>query len=121
MTKKLLPVWNNVLVTLLALGLLCSACSTTASEPDAAPTETARDAGRSIVPERVAGSSDGPGYTPAFEPAECQFNTPTDYAVECGYLTVPENRSQPEGALVRLHVAIFKSTNPNPAPDPVVL
>jgi pimeloyl-ACP methyl ester carboxylesterase len=33
---------------------------------------------------------------------------------------VPEDRSQPEGRLVRIHVAIFPSHNPNPAPDPVI-
>jgi len=84
------------------------------------PTEMTRDAGHPITPKPDAGSSEGPGYTPSFESAECQFKTPSDYTVECGYLTVPENRSQPEGASIRLHVAIFKSTNPNPASDPVI-
>jgi pimeloyl-ACP methyl ester carboxylesterase len=114
------PRWNNILVTLLALGLLCAACGPTASEPDAVPTEMTRDAGPPIRPEPGAGSSEGPGYTPSFESAECQFNTPSDYKIECGYLTVPEDRSQPEGTSIRLHVAIFKSTNPNPTSDPVI-
>ena len=39
---------------------------------------------------------------------------------ECGYLTVPEDRGQPGGPSIRLHVAVFRSTGPSPAPDPVV-
>ncbi len=60
------------------------------------------------------------GYTPVFETAECQFDEPAGYDLECGYLVVPEDRSQPEGAMIRLHVAVFKSFSPDPAPDPVV-
>jgi pimeloyl-ACP methyl ester carboxylesterase len=61
-----------------------------------------------------------PAYTPLFEPAACQFDTLSGYEVECGYLTVPEDRSQLDGRRVRMHVAIFRSGNPNPAPDPVL-
>ena len=60
-----------------------------------------------------------PAYVPLFEPAECQFSEPRGYEVECGYLTVPEDRSHPAGPQIRLHVAIFPSTAENPAPDPV--
>lgn len=71
---------------------------------------------------------------PRFEPAPCPVPAPR--GVECGYLIVPEDRSQPEptasslgeakapsdGApvTIRLAVAILKSHNDNPAPDPVV-
>jgi pimeloyl-ACP methyl ester carboxylesterase len=40
--------------------------------------------------------------------------------VECGYLTVPEDRSRPDGPTIRLHVAMFKSRSFSPKPDPVV-
>lgn len=60
------------------------------------------------------------GYTPTFKTADCQFDVPAGYDVVCGYVTVPEDRSQPKGATLRLHTAIFKSTSPDPAPDPVV-
>jgi pimeloyl-ACP methyl ester carboxylesterase len=33
---------------------------------------------------------------------------------------VPEDRARPEGRLIRLHVAVFRSDAENPAPDPVV-
>lgn len=57
---------------------------------------------------------------PAFEPAECAFDISPELEVECGYLSVLEDRSQPEGTIIRLHVAIFRSPNVNPAPDPVI-
>ena len=60
------------------------------------------------------------GYRPVFEPSPCRFDIPAGYEIECGDLVVPEDRSQPEGPRIRLHVAIFRSTNPNPAADPVV-
>jgi len=59
-------------------------------------------------------------YQAHFEPAECKFEIPPGQTVECGYLTVPEDRSHPEGPTIRLHVAIFKSHSDNPVPDPVV-
>ena len=40
--------------------------------------------------------------------------------VECGYLTVPENRARPDGRRIRLAVARAKATSPNPAADPLV-
>ena len=39
---------------------------------------------------------------------------------ECGYLTVPASRRDPNGPTIRLAVARAKATSPNPAPDPLV-
>ncbi|MCA9933067.1 MAG: alpha/beta fold hydrolase [Ardenticatenaceae bacterium] len=59
--------------------------------------------------------------TAAFELADCQFEVPAGRDVQCGYLTVPEDHSNPDnGRTLRLHVAIFKSESANPAPDPIV-
>jgi metal-dependent hydrolase (beta-lactamase superfamily II)/pimeloyl-ACP methyl ester carboxylesterase len=59
-------------------------------------------------------------YAPLFEKATCKPSFPPGYDVECGYLVVPEDRNQPHGPTVRLHVAVFRSGNPEAAPDPVV-
>ncbi|MGB3714310.1 MAG: alpha/beta hydrolase [Candidatus Promineifilaceae bacterium] len=60
-------------------------------------------------------------FEPRFEPAVCQSDVPQGREVECGYLSVPEKYSQPgNGRTLRLHVAVFKSDNANPAPDPIV-
>jgi hypothetical protein len=70
-----------------------------------------------IEPSEPAATS----YEPLFEPAACQFDVPEGREVECGYLTVPEKHAQPgNGRTLRLHVAVFESDNPNPAPDPIV-
>ena len=40
--------------------------------------------------------------------------------MECGYLTVPEDRSQSGGLTIRLHVGVFRTQSDDKAPDPVV-
>jgi pimeloyl-ACP methyl ester carboxylesterase len=58
---------------------------------------------------------------PRFEPSGCYFDyTPGTHHVECGYLVVPEDRSQPDGPTVKLHVAIFKTKGGKAEPDPVI-
>ncbi len=63
----------------------------------------------------------GPGgYTPKYEKADCPFDVPQGVTVECGYLTVPEDRADPTGPTVRLAVGQFKSSAANPEPDPIL-
>lgn len=62
---------------------------------------------------------------PTFEPADCMFEVPSGLNVDCGYLTVPAARDAdgnaiPESGTMRLAVAVFHSSNPNPQPDPIV-
>jgi pimeloyl-ACP methyl ester carboxylesterase len=40
--------------------------------------------------------------------------------VECGYLTVPQNRADPNSKKIKLAVVIRKTTSPDPKPDPVL-
>jgi len=54
-----------------------------------------------------------------FEPTDCMFGDVK--GVDCGYLYVPEDRSQAQGPEIRLAVAIIRTSNPNPAPDPVLV
>ncbi len=79
-----------------------------AAKPDATPTIAASPT-----------SPPPPAYEPLFESAACPVDTPADATVECGYLTVPEDRSNPDGPGVRLAVAIIRSFSDTPAPDPV--
>jgi haloalkane dehalogenase len=57
-----------------------------------------------------------------FEAAPCPFTADAKVLdqVRCGSVTVLENRSAPDGRRLRLAVAIVKSLNPTPRPDPVV-
>ena len=60
------------------------------------------------------------GYVPVFDPAPCRFYKPSGFDPECGNLIVPEDRSQPDGAQVHLHIAIFRSRSADPRPDPLI-
>jgi pimeloyl-ACP methyl ester carboxylesterase len=58
-----------------------------------------------------------------FQPSLCPFDLPLGQSagktVECGYLVVPENRTDPGSATIRLAVAIFRNPASNPEPDPI--
>jgi pimeloyl-ACP methyl ester carboxylesterase len=62
---------------------------------------------------------------PRFEPGPCNFDVQTSLVegtdLKCGSLIVPEQHANPGGATIQLGVAIIKSHDPNPAPDPVVM
>jgi pimeloyl-ACP methyl ester carboxylesterase len=59
-------------------------------------------------------------YTPAFEESKCPFNFYTYVDVRCGYVTMPEDRTGDPSRTIRLAVAVYKSFNDSPEPDPVV-
>ena len=89
--------------------------------PTAEPTATASDTPSPKPTVAPPGStSTQTSYAPVFEPDICHFTTPYGYEVECGYLVVPENRSEPDSERVRVHVAVFKSKATEPKPDPVI-
>lgn len=62
---------------------------------------------------------------PTFSRDDCMFELPAGALegenVECGWLTVPEEHANPNGPTIRLAVAIIKSADPKPAPDPLVM
>jgi pimeloyl-ACP methyl ester carboxylesterase len=79
-----------------------------------APTKTPKPTSTPTpIPTEVA-------YTPVFEPAACPFNVPAGATVDCGYVIVPEDRSDDPTDTVRLAVAVYRSFSDNPAPDPVI-
>jgi len=55
-----------------------------------------------------------------FESATCMFNVPQGQNPDCGYLTVPEDRSQPNGRAIKLAVAVFHSDNPDKIATPLI-
>lgn len=60
------------------------------------------------------------GYTPTFRDSRCLFTQPDGQAARCGWLEVPEDRSDPDGTQIELHVAIFESTDSGAPDDPIV-
>jgi len=57
---------------------------------------------------------------PRFEPSKCAVSIPKGERVECGYLTVFENRTTKNDKTIRLPIIILKSDSPSPRPDPVL-
>lgn len=104
----------KTITAIVILIMIASGCAPGVTEP------TQTEIHSPILPTATETATPRQSQTPRFEPADCQFQKPSGYEIECGYLVVPENRSKMEGAQIRLHVAIFKSTNSTPEPDPVV-
>jgi pimeloyl-ACP methyl ester carboxylesterase len=63
--------------------------------------------------------SSSPGFTDVVCPQDVQIQLLVRHS--CGYLTVPEDRSQPQGRTVRLFVVKFPPPDPSPSPDPVLI
>lgn len=58
---------------------------------------------------------------PAFHPTDCPDGiVPEDRVVECGYVVVPADRSDPGSPNIRVAAAVVRSTDPTPRPDPIV-
>ncbi len=66
----------------------------------------------------IAGHDD----CPLFEEGHCPFHASQEQLnqIRCGWLTVPENHSEPDGSHLRLAVAIVSSLSDDPEPDPLV-
>ncbi|RMG88195.1 MAG: alpha/beta fold hydrolase, partial [Chloroflexi bacterium] len=60
------------------------------------------------------------GEMPFFEDAPCPMPVNIAETVRCGYLVVPEDRTDPASPMIRLAVAIIRTSADNPAPDPVI-
>lgn len=87
----------------------------------------ARVAGRSLVAATLlvaASSIAGAQSTPRFVPGPCPelpaLFPPVPDDAECGTLTVPESRRNPNGRTIELSVAVLPALSANPRPDPIV-
>ena len=71
---------------------------------------------------RAAQAVEGVATVPRFEPAPCPKLAGAEELAKasCGYLVVPENRSQPNGRTIRLMVAKYPARSAEKRPDPVV-
>jgi pimeloyl-ACP methyl ester carboxylesterase len=68
---------------------------------------------------RVAAAQSPPQFTPGPCP-EVPEPIPELETARCGTLTVPENRSDPDGRTITLSVAIVPAASAQPKPDPIV-
>jgi pimeloyl-ACP methyl ester carboxylesterase len=59
-------------------------------------------------------------YKASFAKVACRFVPSQGVTVTCGYVSVPEDRTNPRTNTIQLAVVIYHSTSANPAPDPVI-
>ncbi len=76
---------------------------------------------QATVPTTFVPPPAGSDAVPRFMRSACLYPIEPEDGVTCGFLLVPEDRSQPNSRIIRLHVLIFKSTSDHPAPDPLLL
>ncbi|MCL4869260.1 MAG: alpha/beta fold hydrolase [Anaerolineae bacterium] len=69
-----------------------------------------------IVGEQNTPASMAPG---TYRSATCPFAVPRGYRIECGYLTVPENRQKNNTRTIQLAVAVVKASGQT-QPDPII-
>ena len=60
------------------------------------------------------------GAVPRYEATECRSEWATFLPSDCGDLIVLEDRAEPDGRRIVLHVAVVRSDAATPLPDPVV-
>jgi pimeloyl-ACP methyl ester carboxylesterase len=70
----------------------------------------------------ISGMTVAQDSVPRFEAVdECWMNDlPEETAIECGYVVVPEDRSNPDSPTIQIAVAILRSESADPLPDPVI-
>jgi pimeloyl-ACP methyl ester carboxylesterase len=95
------------------ISTILSACGTTTPTP--MPTETP------LEPTATAVPTSEPSAT--FEQAPCPFNVPEgqEDRVDCGFVIVPEDHSNPDGPSIRLSVVVVKDQSDEHQPDPVIV
>ena len=107
--------FHRLFPILLAFSLVaCTPAVDTLPPPEATPP------GESSPPAYLP----NPGTPGKFQTAACRFVLPEDLVegqdLQCGYLTVEENRSDPQSRLIRLAVTIFHPPGGATQPDPVI-
>ena len=100
--------------------LLSSSEDDPAAEAAASTTTTGQSSTTTTPPGGSTTTGAGGEYTPVFEEDDCDFELTTNREMRCGWLVVPENRAEPDGAEVRIQVAIFESANPDAPDDPII-
>lgn len=59
-------------------------------------------------------------YTPLFAEAPCDFEIPANARVTCGFVTVPEDRTDNPADTIQIAVAVYHSNNNTPNADPIL-
>ncbi len=94
------------------LGLILGGCAAGGGEIEITP----------LIPEEQSLEI---GVSENIEEVECEFGNQNDgmpeVRAECGYLTVPEDRSDPDGRKIRLPFTVIKGAGAGAPADPLVV
>jgi pimeloyl-ACP methyl ester carboxylesterase len=119
--------YKKLLLTLLTLALLLTSCSKpgalTETVPPATKTFELTDTAEPDIEDTSEPAESIETFKPTFEAGSCPFEVPAsaEDIVECGFVVVPEDHSDPNGPKIRLAVAILKDQSEDHQPDPVML
>ncbi len=109
---------RKLLFGLLVVVLAISACgggATSTPEPTAEPEAT------TTLVESTPAAEPTEEPIVAFEEGPCAFDVPEGAPVVCGFVVVPEDHNDPDGATIKLAVAVVKDESADHQPDPVIL
>ena len=122
------------LLMVCVLALVLTACGqplaapTVTSEPTEAPTGVVAPTETAVptnTPKLTATTEPTLTFEPTFEQASCPFPLPSDVKqgedVLCGFVTVPEDHSNPAGPTIRLSVIVVKDDSEEHHPDPLMI
>ena len=122
MMSKFTAVFLGVWVC--ALATQFSACTSTRPLNTPEATLATLQTGLPLASMLAATPAPAYGDLPQFIPVHCPFVLPDGYSqgedVDCGYLLVPETRTESGGRVVRLAVAVFHPPGGAGHPDPIV-
>ena len=124
---KVLHLWPGLerkyVVAVLLISLI--SCSGKDAEPTSSPTTlaprvTAGSPAVTSTTKTLPTTTPAVAATPRFEPGDCAAPVTLRLQHHCGWLVVLEDRTKPDGRLVRLPVVIFEAQTSDPRPDPVI-
>ncbi|MGD8473269.1 MAG: alpha/beta hydrolase [Anaerolineae bacterium] len=121
---------SKIMLSVVALALLLASCgqpTATPTEPVVEPTATTAPAATTAPPTETPIPSPTPeptSATGAFLQVPCPMQLPAGQvqgnSVDCGYLSVPEDRADPDTRTIRLAVAIFHPPGGATHSDPII-
>jgi pimeloyl-ACP methyl ester carboxylesterase len=127
---KVLRVWPGFIGKFIVAVLLTFliSCSGKNERPTFSPTTPAPRVTTSELtvtstmeaPATTAKASTAATVIPRFEPGDCVSPVTLGLRHHCGWLVVLEDRTKPDGRLVRLPVVIFEARTSDPRPDPII-
>ena len=118
--KSSSPIVRAVFVTALLLVAACTSQPT--GEPDEATLSTLNESDATPAISSGGESVQDPpsGYMPTYEVGDCPFREPPGTSPVCGYMTVPEDRTNSDGRKVSIAVAVFPASSGSVTRPPVV-